>query len=52
VSVAVELASAEAPSVVWLWAVSWASPYCQTAAWAAGWKLAIWNCPVSVLVLL
>ena len=31
-----KLARAEWPSLVWLWAVSWASPYCQTLACAAG----------------
>ena len=31
-----KLARAEAPVLDWLWAVSWASPYCQTVAWVAG----------------
>src|SRR5262249_50643426 len=39
--------SAEWPSLVWLWAVSWASPYCHRCATAAGWNPLTWNFPLN-----
>ena len=45
-SAVVKLARADWPVLLSLCAVSWASPYCQNWACAAGWKPATANWPV------